>query len=54
MRKKLYDMLISDYILHLVVGENIPDNVPSEFNFVKLYVRDEDDNLNLYADISLP
>lgn len=54
MRKKLYDMLISDYILHLVIGKDIPDNVPSEFNFVKLYVRDEDDNLNLYADISLP
>lgn len=54
MRKKLHDMLIADYILHLVVGEDIPTNAPDEFHIVKLYVRDKDDNLNLYADISLP
>lgn len=54
MRKKLHDMLISDYILHLVIGENIPDDAPNEFHTVKLYIRDKDNNLNLYADISLP
>lgn len=53
-RKQLHDLLIEDYILHLVIGEDIPTNVPNEFNIVKLYVRDENDNLNLYADISLP
>jgi len=53
-RKELYNLLIEDYILHLVVGEDIPTNAPDEFHKVKLYVRDKDDNLNLYADISLP
>ena len=53
-RKELYNLLIDDYILHLVVGEDIPTNVPNEFHKVKLYVRDMYDNLNLYADISLP
>ena len=53
-RKELYNLLIDDYILHLVVGEDIPTNAPDEFHKVKLYVRDKDDNLNLYADISLP
>lgn len=53
-RKELYNLLIDDYILHLVVGEDIPDNAPAEFHMIKLYVRDEDDNLKLYADISLP
>ena len=53
-RKELYDLLIEDYILHLVVGEDIPTNAPDEFHKVKLYVRGKDDNLNLYADISLP
>ena len=54
MRKRLYNMLIEDYILHLVVGEDIPMDAPEEFIFVKLYMRDKDNNLNLYADISLP
>lgn len=54
MRKKLYNMLIEDYILHLVIGEDIPVNAPKEFHTVKLYIRDMDDNLNLYADISFP
>jgi len=54
MRKKLHDILIEDYILHLVVGEDIPVNAPNEFHMVKLYIRDKDNNLNLYADISLP
>jgi len=54
MRKKVHDMLISDYVLHLVVGEDIPSNAPDEFHTVKLYVRDKDGNLCLYADISLP
>ena len=53
-RKELYNLLIDDYILHLIVGEGIPTNAPEEFHTVKLYVRDMDDNLNLYADISLP
>jgi len=53
-RKELYNLFIEDYILHLVVGEDIPTNAPDEFHKVKLYVRDKDDNLNLYADISLP
>lgn len=54
MRKKLHDTLIEDYILHLVIGEDIPSNVPDEFHTVKLYARDKDNTLNLYADISLP
>ena len=53
-RKESYNLLIEDYILHLVVGEDIPDNVPNEFHIVKLYIRDKEGNLNLYADISLP
>ena len=53
-RKELYNLLIEDYILHLVVGEDIPANVPNEFHIVKLYIRDKEGNLNLYADISLP
>ena len=53
-RKELYNLLIEDYILHLIVGEDIPANAPNEFHIVKLYVRDKDDNLNLYAVISLP
>ena len=40
--------------LHLVIGEAIPNNVPNEFNEVAFYIRDEDNNLNLYADIKLP
>lgn len=47
-------MLIEDYILHLVVGEDIPSNVPDEFHIVKLYIREKDNNLKLYANISLP
>lgn len=54
MRKKLYDKLIEDYIFHLVIGEDIPENVPEEFHILKLYVRDKNDKLQLYADISLP
>lgn len=53
-RKELYNLLIEDYILHLVVGEDIPANAPDEFHTVKLYARDKEGNLNLYADISLP
>lgn len=40
--------------LHLIVGEDIPENSPEEFSMIVLYVRDKEDNLNLYADISLP
>ena len=53
-RKELDNLLIEDYTLHLVVGEDIPANVPNEFHIVKLYIRDKEGNLNLYADISLP
>jgi len=54
MRKKLYNKLIEEYTLHLVVGNDIPANAPDEFHIVKLYIRDKDNNLKLYADISLP
>ena len=54
MMKKLHDKLMDDYTLHLVVGEDIPANAPDEFHIIKLYVRDKEDNLKLYADISLP
>lgn len=40
--------------LHLVIGEAIQNNVPNEFNEVAFYIRDENNNLNLYADIKLP
>ena len=53
-RKESYNLLIEDYTLHLIVGEDIPTNASNKFHKVKLYVRDMDDNLNLYADISLP
>lgn len=43
-----------DYRLHLVVGEDIPSNKPEEFHMVSLYIRNEDNSLKLYADISLP
>ena len=45
---------IEDNILNLVIGEEIPTDVPKEFRIIKLYIRDNDDNLTLYADISLP
>ena len=51
MTKKLQK---TDCVLHLVVGEDIPITAPNEFHIVKLYVRDKEDNLRLYADISLP
>lgn len=38
----------------MVVGEDIPADVPKEFYNVTLYVRDQDNNLKLYADVSLP
>ena len=41
-------------VLHLVIGEDIPSNMPNEFDKVKLYVRDKSGNLNSYAEISLP
>lgn len=40
--------------LHLAIGEAIPNNVPNEFSEVAFYIRDENNNLNLYADIKLP
>ena len=44
----------NDNILHLVIGEDIPGNILNEFDIVKLYGRDKNGNLSLYADISLP
>jgi len=40
--------------LHLVIGEGIPSNTPNKFNKVSLYIRENDDSLKLYADVSLP
>lgn len=54
MRKRLYNEFIADHTLHLVIGEGIPDNIPEEFHIIKLYIRDKDNNLKLYSDISLP
>ena len=48
MRKNLYNELA------LIIGEDIPSNAPGEFNAIKLFVRDESGNLNLYEDITLP
>ena len=45
---------IEDNILNLVIGEDIPTDAPKEFRMIKLYIRDNEDNLNLYADIALP
>lgn len=53
-KKELHNLLIEDYTLHLIVGEYIPTNALDEFYKIKLYVRNKDNNLNLYADISLP
>lgn len=53
-RKQLYDLLMAEYILCLVIGEDIPKDAPSEFHIVKLYLRDKNQNLKLYADIHLP
>ena len=44
----------NDSILHLVIGEDISSNILKEFDKVKLYVRDTDGILKLYARISLP
>jgi len=54
MRKKLYNKLISNYTLNLVIGEDIPKDVPNEFHTIKLYIREENNNLKLYDSISLP
>lgn len=48
MKKELYNELV------LVIGEDIPANAPEQFNTVKMYVRDKNGNINLYANISLP
>lgn len=53
-RNELCNLLSEDHTLHLIIGEDIPMNAPDEFHTVKLYVKDKDDNLNLYADIFLP
>ena len=41
-------------ILHLVIGESIPDNVPDEFDKIILYVRTKKGDLEKYSDINLP
>lgn len=43
-----------DFKLHLVIGEDIPEDAPDEFHLVALYIRSKDNDLKLYADISLP
>ena len=48
------ELMSEQNVLHLVVGEDIPANTPDKFHIVKLYVRDKNNNLNLYADIFLP
>lgn len=40
--------------LHLVIGEDIPENSPKEFCEVVLYERESDNSLKLYAEVSLP
>lgn len=54
MEKEISEILIEEYILHLVIGEDIPSNVPTKFDTIKLYIRDKSENLNLYAVVSLP
>lgn len=53
MRRRLYNKLIENYTLNLVIGEDIPNNVPREFHIIKLYVRNKDNTLKLYEHISL-
>ena len=48
------DIEFNDYTLDLVIGEDIPEDIPKAFHTINLYVRDEDDNLNLYAEVKLP
>lgn len=54
MKKNLNDISILNYTLHLIIGEDIPTNIPDKFNVIKLYICDNNNNLSLYADISLP
>lgn len=48
------DIEFKDYTLDLVIGEDLPEDMPSEFYTVNLYVRNEDNDLNLYAEVKLP
>lgn len=48
------DIEFKNYTLDLIIGEDIPEDVPKEFHTINLYVRDEDDDLNLYAEVELP
>ncbi len=43
-----------DNKLHLIIGEDIPNDAPKEFSKVALYIRDKEKNLNLYTEVSLP
>ena len=40
-------------VLSLVIGEDIPSDAPKEFSRIKMYVRDNNNDLILYADINL-
>lgn len=53
-RKELYNTLQEKYKLHLVIGEPIPQDAPEEFHTVLLYLKDENNEQKLYANISLP
>lgn len=53
-RKELYNKLQEKYRLHLVIGEPIPKDAPEEFHTVILYSRNENNELKLYDNISLP
>lgn len=48
------DKIISDYMLNLIIGKDIPSDAPKEFSNIKMYIQDDNDNLNLYADIHIP
>lgn len=43
-----------DNKLHLIIGEDIPNDAPKEFSKVALYIRDKEKILNLYTEVSLP
>jgi hypothetical protein len=46
--------ILHDYILNIIIGEDIQDKVSSTFNTIKIYVKDDNINSNLYAYISIP
>ena len=40
--------------LHLVIGDPIPEDGPTEFSDIILYIRDDEANLHFYSEIRLP